>query len=193
MIFVSLTRITHLKRLMFHKLSKVPIKTKTFKMPPLYKNQNQKQNPQNYQDCDTSQQAAKYSVNFGSLPYVNGTQPNAVLMTLLAYPAVFEYWMTQYLSGVIVHFLASFPLCLSKQKYSNVMHINTKILIVNNGTIQPAPNILKTQSKGYIKYLKIFPQESLKTVFCVNNLSSKLDSGSEVLRWLFIPCTIYNY
>ena len=34
MIFVSLTRITHLKRLMIHKLSKVPIKTKTFKMPP---------------------------------------------------------------------------------------------------------------------------------------------------------------
>ena len=146
-----------------------------------------------YQDCDTSQQAAKYSVNFGSLPYVNRTQPNAVLMTLFAYPAVFEYWMTQYLSGVIVHFLASFPFCLSKQKYSNVMHINTKILIVNNGTIQPAPNILKTQSKGYIKYLKFFPQESLKTAFCVNSLSSKLDSGSEVLRWLFIPCTIYNY
>ena len=45
MIFVSLTRITHLKRLMIHKLSKVPIKTKTFKMPPLYKNQNQKTIP----------------------------------------------------------------------------------------------------------------------------------------------------
>lgn len=72
-----------------------------------------------YYACDTSQQAAKYSVNFGSLPYVIVTQQNAVLMALLTYPVVSEYWMTQYLSGLIVHFLASFGFCLSKQKCFN--------------------------------------------------------------------------
>ena len=113
MIFISLTRITHLKRLMIHKLSKVPIKTKTFKMPPLQKPKPKNKTPKTIK---TVIQASRQqnTVNFGSLPYVIGTQPNAVLMTLLAYPAVFEYWMTQYLSGLTVHFFASFPFCMSK-------------------------------------------------------------------------------
>jgi hypothetical protein len=54
-------------------------------------------------------------------------------MALLAHPVVSEHWMTQDLSGLIVHFLASFGFCLSKQKYFNADIYKYKK--VNDGTI----------------------------------------------------------